>query len=118
MYTGIQSPKTSDYTTPALSNTTIIQNPTTETVQHATQPSTISILSINVCGIKSKISRSEFMDLLNKYDIICMTETRCNDVDMWNVCEEMDALGFEMVYCIKIVLVYKNSSSPLVSLVP
>ena len=48
------------------------------------------VLSLNVCGIKSKFSSVDFVDLMNKYDVICFTETKCDDVDMINAKDIME----------------------------
>ena len=58
----------------------------------------INILTVNVCGIKFKLLLKEFNELIMKYDIICMCEIKCDDVDMSNVREKMDAMGFDIVY--------------------
>ena len=62
------------------------------------QPCTINILSVNVCGIKSKLHLKEFNELIMMYDIICMCEIKCDDVDMGYVREKMDVMGFDIVY--------------------
>ena len=45
----------------------------------------LSIATINVCGLKSKLLSSEFIDLINKYDIICITKTKLDKYDCINI---------------------------------
>ena len=42
-------------------------------------------VSLNVCGVKSKLSSADFVNFINDYDVICFTETKCDDVDMINI---------------------------------
>ena len=42
-------------------------------------------MSINVCGLKSKLNIPEFTELINSYDIICFQETKLDDVDEINI---------------------------------
>lgn len=39
------------------------------------------IVSINVCGLASKLRNPEFVDVISKYDIICLTETKTDKAD-------------------------------------
>jgi hypothetical protein len=39
-------------------------------------------LSLNVCGIKFKSKYPELRDLLDNYDIVCLTETKLDDIDV------------------------------------
>ena len=41
----------------------------------------LHFLSINVCGLKSKLLCPEFVDLLNQYEIIGIQESKLDDVD-------------------------------------
>ena len=41
----------------------------------------ICLLSLNVCGIKQKLLYPELESLLNNYDILCLTETKLDDLD-------------------------------------
>ena len=41
----------------------------------------INFLSINVCGLESKLNIPEFTELINSYDIIGFQETKLNDDD-------------------------------------
>ena len=58
----------------------------------------ISVLSLNVCGLRSKLLFSEFIILIRDYDIVCMCETRCDDVDMEDVKVTMEDIGFGIIY--------------------
>ena len=58
----------------------------------------INILSINVCGLKSKLLVKEFTDFFVNYDVLCMCETRCDDADTNNIKEIMTKHGFDIVY--------------------
>lgn len=75
---------------------------TTTKIQHKINPikqlHNLAILSLNVCGIKGKLMSEEFRKLCRGYDILCMCETKCDDVDMVNVREEMLNIGFDIVY--------------------
>lgn len=39
------------------------------------------MLSLNVCGIKTRLNYAEFTDFISKYDIIGLTETKTDDSD-------------------------------------
>lgn len=42
----------------------------------------LKIVSINVCGLKSKLLCPEFISFNNTYDIICVQESKLGDVDL------------------------------------
>ena len=42
-------------------------------------------MTINVCGLKSKLCTPEFITLMNHYDIIGIQETKLDDVDLVQV---------------------------------
>ena len=42
----------------------------------------LKILSLNVCGLKSKLIHPEFTDLLDQFDIIGLQESTLDDVDV------------------------------------
>ena len=58
----------------------------------------MSLLEINVCGLKRKLLSIKFIEECKTYDVICMSEIRCDDVDMDMVKTDMDALGFGIIY--------------------
>jgi hypothetical protein len=41
----------------------------------------IAILSLNVCGLTSKLKIPEFNTLIAKYDIVCISESKLDDID-------------------------------------
>ena len=43
--------------------------------------SQLKMLSLNVCGRKSKLIHPEFIDLLHKYNIIGLQESKLDDTD-------------------------------------
>ena len=43
------------------------------------------MLSLNVCGLKSKLICLEFLDLLNAYDIIGIQESKLDDIDLISI---------------------------------
>ena len=57
-----------------------------------------SLLSLNVCGLKGKLLSIEFIEEYKKYDIICMSENRCDDLDMNDVEVNMSNLFYDVVF--------------------
>ena len=41
--------------------------------------------SLNVCGLKRKVLFPEFSDLVNKYDLFCVCETKLDKYDVINL---------------------------------
>lgn len=56
------------------------------------------VLSLNVCGIKSKLLSLEFVNHIKSYDVISLCETKCDDADMNNIEDIMDNIGFEIIF--------------------
>ncbi len=52
------------------------------------------ILSLNVCGLKSKFDYPEFGELISDYDCLCFQESKCDDVDDEVLSNFFDAMGF------------------------
>lgn len=52
----------------------------------------LKILSLNCCGIKKKLNYSEFQELVNEHDIVCLQETKTDDLDVI----EIDGYKIEM----------------------
>ena len=48
---------------------------------------TLSVGSLNVCGLKRRILYPEFIDLAHNFDILCLSETKLLDTDVIS-CEE------------------------------
>ena len=80
----------------------------------------VNILSINVCGIKSKLNCPEFVSLIKNDDIICVQESKLDDIDSVNID------GYE-VYSLNrkslsryrsggITLIYRNALIPHIKL--
>lgn len=42
----------------------------------------LNIVSINVCGLKSQLLCPEYVSFINAYDIICVQESKLDDVDL------------------------------------
>jgi hypothetical protein len=49
-------------------------------------------LALNVWGIKSKLLFPEFVDLITKYDIVCLVESKLADTD------KVDISGYTAFY--------------------
>ena len=45
----------------------------------------LNFLSINVCGLISKLNCPEFISLVNNYDIVGLKETKLDDIDTINI---------------------------------
>lgn len=69
----------------------------------------ISILSLNVCGLKSKLCIPDFDHLCQNHDIWCLSEVNCDEADMHNVEEAFDEPGFSIIYRVRKTLSTYNS---------
>ena len=49
---------------------------------------------LNVCGIRSKIDTPDFREMCKSYDIICLSETKLDDVDNEDMREKFKEIGF------------------------
>ena len=45
-----------------------------------------------MCGLSKRANYPEFIELVNKYDVLCFVETKTDD------CDQIDLPGFQMVY--------------------
>ena len=45
----------------------------------------LKIGSLNVCGLKSRVQYPEFVELLNQYDVLCVSETKLDNADVISV---------------------------------
>ena len=45
----------------------------------------MKILSLNVCGLLNRLKVPEFVGFLSKHDFICLSETKLDDADVYNV---------------------------------
>ena len=44
----------------------------------------INLLSLNCCGIKSRLQYPEFQNMIRNHDILCFVETKTDDLDVIN----------------------------------
>ena len=62
--------------------------PQTKTINKVTQSNStissdkLSVGSLNVCGLKRRILYTEFTDLVQSFDIFCLSETKLLDTDI------------------------------------
>jgi exonuclease III len=56
-------------------------------------PQNITFLSLNVCGLKSKLKGVEFENMLRKYDIVMLSETKLNRISAGSI----DIPGFKFM---------------------
>lgn len=54
------------------------------------------IFTLNVCGIRSKIETPDFIESCKKYDVLCFSETKTDDIDTPEMMEKFKAMGFQM----------------------
>lgn len=47
--------------------------------------SDIKIVSLNVCGLCSKLQTPDFLEFINEHDIVCLTETKTDCADVIDV---------------------------------
>lgn len=57
----------------------------------------LNILSLNVCGLKSKMNTPEFLNMCRRNDVLCFSEMHCDEVDMEFVKETFDEMGFSVI---------------------
>ncbi len=57
----------------------------------------LSILTLNVCGLKSKLQDEVFLEECSNYDILCFTETKLDDTDKELIEERFEDVGFKCV---------------------
>lgn len=62
-------------------------------MQHLTGKTHLEILTLNVCGLNSKLISPEFMSLINQYDIIGVQETKTDDTDTF-----IEIPGYKLFY--------------------
>ena len=58
----------------------------------------IDILSLNACGIRSKVYSVDFVNNIKRYDVLCLSETKCDDVDSSYLKVIMEDNGYDIVY--------------------
>ena len=42
---------------------------------------TFNVLTLNCCGIRTKLNYPEFHELVNDFDVLCLVETKTDDLD-------------------------------------
>lgn len=47
--------------------------------------SDIKIVSLNVCGLCSKLQTPDFLEFINEHEIVCLTETQTDCADVIDV---------------------------------
>ena len=45
----------------------------------------ISILVLNICGLKSKLKGPDFFSFISKFDLVCLSETKLSKIDSVNI---------------------------------
>ena len=76
----------------------------------------IDILSLNVCGIKSKVSSVDFINNIKRYDVFCLSETKCDDVDSINLKAFMEDIGYDVIFKNRCVLSRYKSGGILIGI--
>ena len=54
----------------------------------------VKFLSLNVCGLRSKLKQTEFLEFISMYDIIVLTETKTDELDLDLLNETFTSLGY------------------------
>lgn len=75
----------------------------------------ISILSLNVCGLKSKLKVPEVINLCKSHDLLCFSEIRCDKIDMQNVKESFYSIGFEVFYRVRSKISLQKSGGIMIA---
>lgn len=60
----------------------------------------ISIISLNVCGLMSKLRVPEFIHLCKYHDLLCFSEIRCDEIDLQIVKDSFSTIGFETFFIV------------------
>ena len=45
----------------------------------------VNILCLNCCGLQKRLNYPEFYELISKYDILCLVESKSDDLDFFNI---------------------------------
>ena len=86
---------------PVLSPNT--EQPHEQQDDHSTTKVALNVMSLNVCGLKSKLIVPEFCDLLKWHDVNILSETKCDDLDIGVLEDCLNRMSF--------VLFLKNRES-------
>ena len=76
-----------------------------------TEKTTLKVLSLNVCGLVSKLKCPEFISLIQEYDLIGIQETKIDDVDSY-----VEIPGYE-IYFQNRVAISRNRSGGIALIV-
>ena len=66
----------------------------------STDLSNVRVICINVCGLTSKLVIPEFIEILNNYGTVCLTETKTDKADIIDIpnfhvfCKHRSRLSF------------------------
>ncbi len=58
--------------------------------------SSVKFMSLNVCGVKSKLRNPEFLDMLEKHDVAVLQESKTDDVDLDLLENEFTNIGYKI----------------------
>lgn len=72
------------------------------------------ILTLNVSGLKSKLSISDYVDTCLKYDVLCFSQIKCDEVDMQCIKDFFDNLGYTVIYRVRKTLSVNKSGGILI----
>ena len=61
-------------------------------------PRSLEVLSLNVCGLKTKFISQDFVNFMKCYDVLCFCETKADDVDMLSVKDVMEENAFDIIF--------------------
>ena len=54
----------------------------------------MSVISLNVCGLRSKLINGELVNTMKQYDIILLQETKTDDLDIEYVESFFSKMGY------------------------
>ena len=79
--------------------------------------SRINIPTLNLCGLKSKLALTEIIGMINSYDVICLSEIKCDEADINNVkMLKMSDAGFNIAYITRFGLSRYRSGGLLIGI--
>ncbi|KAL7402199.1 hypothetical protein ABVT39_011223 [Epinephelus coioides] len=72
---------------------------TTKTLDSGVQKShcdDLLIITLNVCGLRSKIEVPDFIEMCKKYEVVCFCETKTDNMDIPDLTEKFNHMGFQV----------------------
>ncbi|KAL7392396.1 hypothetical protein ABVT39_024269 [Epinephelus coioides] len=54
------------------------------------------IITLNVCGLRSKIEVPDFIEMCKKYEVLCFCETKTDNMDIPDLTEKFNHMGFQV----------------------